>query len=920
MDGLQAVVAYWLDCIKSEGALEQSFAMASSTFGLAPRMRARLFTGTSDPFIFRKEPTEYVMRKDSDGYSMLARAKLKGLDIHFGYPLLMFFDRGSDTHQLAPLFVVRLEAAVQEASLTLQRTEPSPVLGNKAFAQLGLKQEEVAALNAAITEIFERGTAPKLETVLYMLKRETKLQFAEGIDPDHLSQEKTTHPYTGAVVYNRALFYVSEASVYNLHTLDDLEKLVRKKDIPTTALRYITAPTPGVRTTYTPVLPFAFDEYQLMAMKKVLGGGLSVITGPPGTGKSQFIANLIINLFLQRKRVLLVSHTGEAVRVVNERINSQFTNLMMQTGKKEIRQDLGRRLEEMVQQYNRGRLSAVSQPCSDRDIVHSWKDIQREVDYIRKTNSLHKNLGGVWARHEGFAHRHDILAQSSRRLLNLYASLLARRLTPRRSNREVLQTLAQLKERHSSLSREYVAANYLSLILENGLYGKLLAYIEAVQSRRFMDRESDASGERYIQAALKAMNIWSCTLKSLAATFPLSANLFDYVIFDEASQIDMPSAAPALYRAQHAVVVGDENQLSHIARISPKTEEVLAAKYNLAAWPFYPALVRYTDTSLFHSAKRALTEPEQELRNHYRSHASIAALFNNVFYGDRLTIYEPETSLPDEITPGVHWIDVKGAAYKYATGSRYNSKEVSSILKLLDRLIPLAREYGCSIGVVTPYSRQRDLIAEAVAKKWRGEELGDVRILTVHQFQGSEVDILLFSIVLADQGDGNSDYWFVKNRQILNVAISRARQLLLLVGDRSFAHKSDSKLKDIADYCERPAATDRQVPNRPINTFEKRLLLLLRSVVSDMYTLEPQYVIGGRFTVDFAVLTGEKKIAIELDGHQHEIIGGFPVFEDRRRDEYLAREGWQVIRIRVDELLRQPDKVAQIIGQAISLA
>ncbi|HUC87198.1 MAG TPA: AAA domain-containing protein [Candidatus Saccharimonadales bacterium] len=916
MNELQAIVAYWLDCIKSESALEQNFGINTSKFGLNTRTRATLFEDTKDPFIFSEIGLEYFLEKGK-AYELVAKSTLKGQDVYFGYPLLMFFDSIARKNRVAPLFVMRLEADVREDSLILRRAEPSPMLGSNAFEKLGLKQEEIAALNDEVSEIFKSNKSSKLETILYLLKKETRLTFIEGINPNNLSTDTTIHPYDGNVIYNKAILFASEASVYNLHLLNDLEQLVKRDDLNDTSLKYITSPTTAKYSDLTPVLPFAFDEHQLLAIRRILDSEHTVVTGPPGTGKSQFIANLIINLFLQKKKVLFVSHTGEAVRVVNERINKNFANLIMQTGKKETRQDLGRRLAEMVEQYNDQQAIQIPGATLD-DITRNWNDIKYETAYLRQTNKLHKKIEEQLSAQQTHSQRSGIVQWLTLQVIRLQMSSLLTRSRKRRNSIEVLASIGRLKTHHVEISRSYVRANYLAFILESGLYGELLAYVDSVQNKKFNQGHIQDKGEKYINAALGAMNVWSCTLKSLAATFPLRANLFDYVIFDEASQIDLPSAAPALYRARNAVVVGDGNQLTHIAKINKQLEEELAEKHKLSALEPYPALVRYTDVSLFNSAKRALNEPEHELKNHYRSNTLIANLFSGVFYDGRLKIHEPNSSLPGDIQPGVYWVDVKGTAHKYKTGSKYNSEEAAHAVKLLERLIPVANERGLTIGVTTPYSKQQDVISNAITAAFDAEVLANVRVLTVHKFQGSEVDILIFSPVLAHKGDGGSDYWYIKSKQILNVAVSRAKQLLLIVGDLDHALQSQSKLKDIAEYCNRIGQNqDQRTPNRPMNIFEKELLGLLQKSIPRTYAVEPQYVVGNRFTIDFALLSKRRKIAVELDGRQHEIVGGLPVFEDKQRDAYLTKEGWHVIRITVYELLKQPDQVVATLRQAI---
>ncbi|HSW99670.1 MAG TPA: AAA domain-containing protein [Patescibacteria group bacterium] len=911
MDPYQAIIAFWRDCIKSESALEQSFVVHTSKFSLASRVRTELFEGPQDPFIFAESDFTYTLQNGKT-YDLVTRSKLKGQEVYFGYPMLMFTE--NKKNKIAPLFVMRLDVEVGESETVLARGESTPTLGANAFEKLGLKQEEIIALNTAVGEIFEANKKPKLETILYLLKKETQLTFVEGIDPQNLSTTDNIHPYSGTVIYNKAVLYASEASAYNLHILNDLEKLVKRTDLASSSLRYIGTPTANGYSDFTPVLPFQFDEYQLRAIQHILGSELTVVTGPPGTGKSQFIANLIINLFLLKKKVLFVSHTGEAVRVVNERINDNFANLMMQTGKKEIRQDLGRRLEEMVSQYNDQQTAPISD-FSLRDITKNWHDIQEDANYVRHNNTMYRLLSRALQSQQNQKRRTGMLSWVAAFVVGIQVAALSQGIRKRRATHTVLETIEQAKQFHVEISRSYVEANYLSLILENGLYGQLLSYIDAVQNKKSNGYQSGRS-DKYVSAALKAMNIWSCTLKSLAATFPLQADLFDYVIFDEASQIDLPSAAPALYRAHNMVVVGDENQLNHIAKINQKLEDELAEKYGLPGHDFYPALTRYSDVSLFNSAKKALTEPEQELKNHYRSNTLIANLFSDVFYGGKLRIYEPASKLPESMEPGVKWIDVKGAAYKYKSGSRYNRQEIAYIVKILERLLPIANQRDLTVGITTPYAKQRNLIADELAKKFEPEALNSVRVLTVHQFQGSEVDVLLFSPVLAQKGDGNSDYWYISNKQILNVAISRAKHLLLILGDLEYALHGQSKLKDIAEYCNALGQQEeRPVPNRPMNIFEQKLLGILKKAVPKSYTIEPQYVTGNRFTLDFALISKKETIAVELDGRQHEIIGGIPVFEDKQRDAYLLAHGWFIIRITVYDLLQNPTRIAKLFEE-----
>ncbi|GAH38789.1 unnamed protein product, partial [marine sediment metagenome] len=120
---------------------------------------------------------------------------------------------------------------------------------------------------------------------------------------------------------------------------------------------------------------------------------------------------------------------------------------------------------------------------------------------------------------------------------------------------------------------------YIDKMLGRGSkIGRVKSFLQQVESGRLDDEGIDTN--TFINA-LPVLRIWSSTLKSIRRTFPLSPCVFDYVIFDEASQVDLPSAAPALYRAKRAIVVGDPMQLTHVAGLTRHLDEGIAEAHGL---------------------------------------------------------------------------------------------------------------------------------------------------------------------------------------------------------------------------------------------------------------------------------------------------------------------------------------------------
>jgi very-short-patch-repair endonuclease/KaiC/GvpD/RAD55 family RecA-like ATPase len=907
MSDLQSIIAFWHDCLKTENALEQSFQLKRS-FELTSHTKAMIFDGEFDPFIFdySNRPVPVVGEKMK---ALVSRSTLKGEDLYYGYPLLAYVEQ-SKLH-VAPLFVIQIE--LNEGKLV--SAEPNATLGSRALEELGLRQEQITVLNEEITNILYDAKPSVLEDVTAVLDRELTLNFSESINPKGLNRNDSVEKIQPSTIYNRAVLFTAEASPYNLHLLSDLEKLRHKFDLDQTALAYLT----GTQATnydesFIPILPFAYDPYQVKAIQAILANRHTVVSGPPGTGKSQFIANLIVNLSMQRKKVLLVSHTTDAVRVVNERIGQHFEYLIMQTGKKELRQTLVDQLDTMAKSHNMSHANTTG-AVTIADVTAAWQEIISKSLYIKQTDELASKLSELQLRVTALMRNKGILSRIKKFMANLKTKQLLRTLEDRQTSLTLLEEIREAQNRHVEYSLEYVSDNYLRQMFGQGGYGELVAYMESVQSRKALYGRIEPA-ERYINSALESVNVWSCTLKSVGANFPLEAGLFDYVIFDEASQIDLPSAAPALYRAKNVVVVGDDRQLTHITKINEEVEESLAKVNGIFDQNYYPGLVSYRGMSLFSSAKHALQDTEQTLLNHYRSNYEIANLFNKVFYGGELNVFEPESHLPKEIKSGAFWIDVKGIAQKYASGSRYNEAEAREILSLLHKVLPQAIKNNLTIGITSPYSRQTNLIASMLQAEFHTEALKNVKVLTVHKFQGSEVDILFFSTVIAKQGSANSASWYKMNPEILNVAISRARQLLIIVGDRDYAKLSGSKLKEISETIATPFQ-DRTL-TKPMNTFELSLYQKLQSFELHDAKIIPQFILDGRYTLDFAIIADDgRKFAVELDGYQHRIVGSMAIYEDSRRDTYLRASGWKVLRISVVDLFKEDHAIQISINELL---
>lgn len=227
--------------------------------------------------------------------------------------------------------------------------------------------------------------------------------------------------------------------------------------------------------------------------------------------------------------------------------------------------------------------------------------------------------------------------------------------------------------------------------------------------------------------------------------------VFDYVIMDEASQVDIKTGALALSCALNAVIVGDDKQLPNVV----SREEGLALT---AIQSSYHVDDRYN--AVTHSFLKSCTEifeeaPTTLLREHYRCHPKIINFCNQRFYdGDLLAMTSDKGE--DDVLKVIQ--TVKG---NHARG-HFNQREIDVIVQ---EVIPECVGKG-SIGIITPYRRQAEAINKAL-----GQDIAS----TVHKYQGRECDTIIMSTV------DNAPTEFSDDANLLNVAISRAKNALCVV-------------------------------------------------------------------------------------------------------------------------------------------
>lgn len=275
--------------------------------------------------------------------------------------------------------------------------------------------------------------------------------------------------------------------------------------------------------------------------------------------------------------------------------------------------------------------------------------------------------------------------------------------------------------------------------------------------------------ESFADEVFKVVPCWLASPESVSAIFPLRSDLFDLVIFDEASQCFAESGIPALFRGSQVVVTGDSQQLrpNDLYRVQTDAGE--------SETDVVPTALEVE--SLLELATHYL--PQVSLNHHYRSRSlDLIAFSNDHFYQRKLQLL-PYFDDINQHEPAIHYLNVKGTWHQNT-----NPVEAEAIIGLLAQLndeLP-----GRSVGIVTFNYLQQQLIQELIETTPDQAWPPNLFVKNIENVQGDERDIIIFSVGYAPDERGRLSMQFgslnvTGGENRLNVAVTRARERIYVV-------------------------------------------------------------------------------------------------------------------------------------------
>lgn len=959
-EDLQKLCNYYLQCISLESSSSVSqFLSSKYDYNYAILNDLKIDSG-----------------KDTDAISLLNRiASNREKKAYLGYPIRIFtvFGKGGVPYKkIAPVFLFPIEYVGGNAVVSWIPTINMDVIKGYCGGSGDSLANELVSLETDLG-MNNPDSDVDVDELILRLRDIRDWEWKETINPYEIPKSEDITNFPDGI-FNRPIVIEATKGVYT----DGLESelmvlsMMPEENYRGTALyAWIKECIPKTPKTLSKqileVLPL--NTEQAMAVETSLTSNLTIVTGPPGTGKSQVVTDLLTNIAWNGKSALFSSRNNKAVDVVDKRVNE----LSRRPCLLRIGSNHASRLAEIIE----GFLNSSGTEQDESELQYLKKKYDRLIN--KETILKRQKLQFVQSRNEldeaeqdycqvrsiVGAHLYQIdgndsgkinkCAQSYRRAVerskkennNFFAKLFWFRVKPKRiaeveaaerlykpyasrydliqtnpshsdSNVQAVLSSAEefekaipiaLKYRKAlrnmrnaktleTLDQELLSVNMSRASIAQKLWDKWLRtnrttfsseerksmsnYVTTMRLTNSADLQNNPGLKKQYSNMIKLMTrylqCWAVTSLSAKSRIPFEAGLFDYVIIDEASQCDIASIIPLLFRAKRAVIIGDPKQLQHISQLTAKQDLLLLEKYNV------DSIWSYSANSLYALAS-AKVQPESiiQLRDHFRSCAEIIEYSNETFYDGSLrtaTKYD-KLKVPPGEKPGIRWINVTGKTIRPNSGSAYNSEEVVQIVSELKRLVDVG--YNGTIGVTTPFHLQAEKIKQALEKEpdlfteliRNHDFLAD----TVHKFQGDERDLMMFSSVVTNSASNETIGFLNSTGNLFNVAITRARSMLVVIGDYRYCYGCNiSYLQQFAKYYKRLTQGEHQNIQNNVSIFTRNYPDSLNtSNISDwekvLYTAlfdagirtVPQYPTD-RYRLDMAlVLPNGRKLDIEVD-------------------------------------------------------
>lgn len=524
---------------------------------------------------------------------------------------------------------------------------------------------------------------------------------------------------------------------------------------------------------------------QMRVLYNAMKYPVTYVQGPPGTGKTQTIINVVLSAFYNDKTMLICSSNNKPVDGIVEKLKfvhkGETINFpYLRLGNIE---DVKKATLRIFELYNYA-MTTSQHPQEEKLKKIKVTSDNKNAKLIELLNIQEKRveiencLDNAQRFIDSFGSVRNKMIDAINKSVNELQDELVK--LPEISNDEVTSLFIPLKENYQ---------------LSQFLFFKSLEYIEKLKKPRYKDLIDICSIQDDDERATE-FNSWiqdDENMKLLSDAFPVifstnissrrlgTANfMFDLVIMDEAGQCNVATALIPISRANSLLLVGDPNQLKPVIVLEDQTNRELMAKYNV------PEKYNYKN----HSILDVMLENDNIskyilLKYHYRCGRKIIGFSNQRYYNNMLNL-----SAVDSIGE-LELMDVKNKNTKQKNQAFEEANEIVNYIE---------RNHLTDVYIITPFVNQKELITDLLKQKG----IEGVGCGTVHSAQGAEKGTIILSTALSTKTSQRTFDWLKNNEELINVAVTRAKNKLIIAADAEVLSKLSSDKKDdlynLVDY------------------------------------------------------------------------------------------------------------------------
>jgi superfamily I DNA and/or RNA helicase/very-short-patch-repair endonuclease len=567
------------------------------------------------------------------------------------------------------------------------------------------------------------------------------------------------------------------------------------------------------------IFPFQTNEAQILAVENALRYDISVIQGPPGTGKTQTILNIISNFLIRDMKIAVVSGSNEATRNVEEKLLKEnlggLDAFLGKTDNQKVFFSKEHDLADLISRLHTDETvnSEAFKDVADRALkiykyrIDCAKLKQRieELQIEQKINDEEYKLKGHKLPRKFI--KRTPTAEDCLKISAVLESLSAKKkinlidkLKLRISFRlcDIKGIIKNISDVIDYMQNTYYRVKIAELKSEFEEKSQFLKNNDSDELLKTYQRYSSIYLRRYLERHFKLVPQSKFTIQNYKQDFSAFTDrfpiiysttyairccsgenyLYDAVIMDESGQVNLASAIVAMSCAKRIIFVGDLKQLAHVVKSAHVVPlDKLFNQYRL------PSYFDYSKNSILKCVQEKYKNklPNILLNEHYRCDPQIIDFCNKRFYNNQLIIQTKHKE--------GNGITIITTEPNFAIG-RTNERQVDIIIKEI-----LPQLQTTDIGIVAPYCAQVELLKDKIQNP-------NIFIETVHKFQGKECSVIIMSTVSnrVKFYEDEEKFDFLNSDNLINVAISRAKDKLYLVTSKEILEQEGSLLKDFSRY------------------------------------------------------------------------------------------------------------------------